>query len=130
VEPRIDFSSLEWMEWADVGTARAKTALIPGTRIRIIQFSPGFEQTGWCDKDHVGYVLEGRMETQFEDGRTIVYSEGDGIVIPGGHRHRSKNAGDDNVTLFVIERLGHGPSALPALEAAAEETGEESPPES
>jgi quercetin dioxygenase-like cupin family protein len=121
VERKIDFAALEWMEWADVGTGRAKTALIPGSRVRLVQFSPGFRQTTWCDRDHVGYVLEGEMLTEFEDGRTIAFRAGDGIVIPAGCKHKSTNVGEGPVTLFVVEKLGRGPSGPPALEAITEE---------
>lgn len=120
MDPKIDFAALDWMEWADVGTGRAKTALVPGTRIRLVQFSPGFRQTTWCDRDHVGYVLEGEMLTEFEDGRTIAFRKGDGIVILAGRKHRSTNVGDGPVTLFVVEKLGRGPSGPPVLETAAE----------
>jgi len=120
VERKIDFAALEWMEWADVGTGRAKTALIPGTRVRLVQFSPGFRQTTWCERDHVGYVLEGEMQTEFEGGRTIAFRAGDGIVIPAGCKHRSANVGEGPVTLFVVEKLGGGHSGKATLEAAIE----------
>lgn len=41
----------------------------------------------WCEKGHIGYVLEGQIEIAFDD-EVIVLSPGDGVFIPTGREHR------------------------------------------
>jgi quercetin dioxygenase-like cupin family protein len=48
-----------------------------------------FVEPDWCRKGHIGYVLEGQMEVNF-DGKVIVFGPGDGIFIPSGEGHKHK----------------------------------------
>jgi quercetin dioxygenase-like cupin family protein len=52
---------------------------------------------------HVGYVIEGDMEIEFDD-RVEQYRAGDGLVIPAGtmDRHRPK-ALSERVRLVFVE---------------------------
>ena len=44
----------------------------------------------WCDRGHVGMILEGTLEIEFRDGK-LTFSRGDGVFIPEGaeHSHRA-----------------------------------------
>lgn len=59
----------------------------------------------WCERGHIGYILQGLLEVQFEH-EIQHYSPGDGIVIPGGreHKHLAKVI-TDSVTVFFIEDI-------------------------
>jgi hypothetical protein len=45
----------------------------------------------WCDRGHLGYILEGRFEIEFAEG-TYVFEARDGVIIPSGatSRHRAR----------------------------------------
>ena len=73
MEARIDFTQIDWLEWMELGTARMKIALVPGTKLRLIEFPPGFEQISWCESGHIGYVVEGVMETIIEAFLLVVF---------------------------------------------------------
>lgn len=107
MDPRIVFAQLEWLEWIEVGTARMKTAIVNGMKLRLIEFAPGFEQVTWCESAHVGYVVEGEMETLIEDEK-VVFKKGDGLVIRAGTKHRSRNIGATPLLLFLVDDLDRG----------------------
>jgi quercetin dioxygenase-like cupin family protein len=119
MEARIDFTQIEWLEWMELGTARMKIALIPGTKLRLIEFPPGFEQISWCESGHIGFVVEGTMETIVED-ETVLFKKGDALVIRAGAKHRSRNIGEEPVLLFLVDDLERGSAEvmLKAMHAA------------
>lgn len=41
--------------------------------------------TDTCEVEHIGYVLQGRMGLQFDDGTEMEVAAGDFFVIPPGH---------------------------------------------
>jgi mannose-6-phosphate isomerase-like protein (cupin superfamily) len=58
----------------------------------------------WCEKGHVGYILEGRIEIRF-DTVTLIFDRGDGILIPPGkeHRHLARALSDVVRAVFLEE---------------------------
>jgi hypothetical protein len=89
---RIDFEGLEWQVFAPGG--RHKLAERAGKRIRLAEFSDAFLEGDWCERGHVGYVLEGKLEIAFE-GRTERFGPGEGFVIRGNgvERHKARSLG-------------------------------------
>ena len=100
---RIAFASQEWE--APAPGVRMKAHRGPGVQLRLVEFSTGFVEADWCTRGHVGYVLDGRMEVDF-DGTLEVFQAGDGLVIPASdaHRHKAKIL-TDTVSLFLVERV-------------------------
>lgn len=60
-----------------------------GRKLRLAEFTKEFIEADWCIKGHIGYVLEGQMEIDF-DGKVIMFSSGDGLFIPAGEKHKHK----------------------------------------
>jgi quercetin dioxygenase-like cupin family protein len=122
MEARIDFTQIDWLEWMELGTARMKIALVPGTKLRLIEFPPGFEQISWCESGHIGYVVEGVMETIIE-GDAVLFKKGDALVIRAGMKHRSRNIGEQPVLLFLVDDFERGSAEvmLKAMHAAPPE---------
>ena len=59
----------------------------------------------WCEKGHIGYVLEGQLEITFENER-LVYNPGDGIFIPSGKEHKhSGRVLSEVVRVIFVEDL-------------------------
>lgn len=60
-----------------------------GRKLRLAEFGREFVESDWCIKGHIGYILEGQMEINF-DGKVVAFGPGDGIFIPAGKEHRHK----------------------------------------
>ena len=98
---RLDFEAVPWEE--PLPKMRQKLIEQRGRRFRIVEFQHGFVEPGWCVRDHVGYVIEGRLEIAFAE-HTETYEAGDGLYIRGGphHAHRA-TALTDRALLFLYD---------------------------
>ena len=84
---KIDFRKMAW-ESPIVGV-RFKAYEQDGRKLRLVEFTKEFVESDWCTKGHIGYILEGRMEIDF-DGKVVVFGPGDGVFIPAGEEHKHK----------------------------------------
>lgn len=98
---KVDFSSLSWEN--QLPGARFKTYQDNGRKLRFIEFSKTFVEPDWCIKGHIGFVLEGEMEIDF-NGDVVHFGPGDGIFIPVGEatKHMAKVL-TDVVKLVLVE---------------------------
>jgi quercetin dioxygenase-like cupin family protein len=96
---RIDLDRLPWVQPAE--GVRSKSANRDRHHVRLVEFAPGFHETAWCRKAHVGYVLAGRLEVVFADGAEV-FSPGDALVIAAGDPHRARVV-EGPVRLFLVE---------------------------
>ena len=97
---RVDFESMPW-ETPAAGV-RCKSYEQNGRKLRLAEFGREFAEPDWCIEGHIGYVLEGRMEVDF-DGGVVVFEAGDGVFIPAGqeHKHQGKVLTDVVRMIFV-----------------------------
>jgi len=98
---KVNFESLSWE--SPMKGVRFKSYEHAGRRLRLVEFSKEFVEPDWCANGHIGYILEGKLEIDF-DGKRIVYKPGDGLFIPKGQQH--KHIGKvltDFVSLVLIE---------------------------
>jgi len=84
---RIRFAELPWEEPAE--GARFKAFTRGGTKIRLVEFTNEFIEPDWCEKGHIGYVLEGTLDVSFPEGKVRLTS-GDGVFILGGEPEKHK----------------------------------------
>lgn len=98
---KIDFDSMEWDTPA--AGVRQKVVVQGTTQFRLLEFSDNFVELDWCTKGHIGYIIDGQLEIDF-DGRSVQYGPGDVATIPDGvdHKHKAKSV-TDKVTIFVVE---------------------------
>jgi quercetin dioxygenase-like cupin family protein len=97
-----DFESIQPEEEAPGVQARATSE--PGSRWAIVEYAPGAERVGWCTEGHRGYVLEGTIEYEFDDGRQpLLVRAGQGFVLAAGSGHRGRNRGGATTRLFLID---------------------------
>lgn len=97
---KIDFESMAWERPAD--NVRFKAYEQGGRKLRLVEFGKEFVEPG-CTKGHIGYILEGQMEIDF-DGEVIVFGPGDGVFIPAGEEHRHKaRVLTDTVKVILVE---------------------------
>ena len=98
---RIDFKDVPWDAPA-VGV-RCRVHEQSGRKLRLAEFTREFEERQWCTKGHIGYVLEGQIEIDFDDG-VIALAEGDGLFIPPGEPHKHKaRVLTDRVRVILVE---------------------------
>jgi mannose-6-phosphate isomerase-like protein (cupin superfamily) len=98
---KIDFESMPW-ESPAVG-AKVKAYERNGRKLRLVEFTREFAEPVWCTKGHIGYILEGQLEINFE-GKIVVFDPGDGLFIPPGekHKHISRSL-TDLVKIILVE---------------------------
>ena len=102
MEPcKVVFDSLAWQA-ASPG-ARFKVFGDGHKQMRLLEFASEFIEPNWCEKGHVGFVLQGELEIDF-DGQIVRYGEGAGIFIPHGApaRHKARSI-TPTVLLFLVE---------------------------
>ena len=100
---RVDFESIPW-ETPATGV-RSKAYEQDTKRLRLVEFSKEFVELDWCVNGHIGLILEGQMEIDF-DGKVLVVNPGDGVFIPPGEEHKHKaRVLTDRVKAILIENV-------------------------
>ncbi len=98
-EYSIDFTVIPW-ESPEKGF-RSKTVIKDSKKLRIVEFSHDFLEPDWCLKGHIGYVIEGEMEIDF-DGQIQSFKTGDSLFIPKGQKHKHHST-IQKTKLFLVE---------------------------
>lgn len=84
------------------GKAVWRTVETGNIRVRMVEYSPGYEADHWCRRGHVVLCLAGELVTQLDDGRTFVLKPGQSYqVADEDGAHRSASTG--GATLFVVD---------------------------
>lgn len=96
---RIRFDSLEWI--SPVEGVRCKIHKSGAHQLRLVEYSKTMP-LHWCEKGHIGSILQGRIEIEFER-ETLVFEAGDGVFIPDGpdHKHQARVLSNTVTALFV-----------------------------
>jgi ethanolamine utilization protein EutQ (cupin superfamily) len=96
---RVDFESALWD--SPIPGLRHKMVEHGGRRLRLVEYTEEMEPH-WCEKGHVGCVLQGRFEIRFAD-EALMFGPGDGVFIPSGkeHRHMGRVVSGPVRALFV-----------------------------
>ena len=108
---RIEGVPFDTTEWAAVpptrhpgasGEALWRTFERGNIRVRMVEYSAGYEADHWCRRGHVLLVLEGELVTQLEDGREIRLGPGQSYQVADdtlGHRSRTATG----ARLFIVD---------------------------
>ena len=98
-----DWSAIVPTEHAgETGKAFWRTAQFGDIRVRMVEYSPGYEADHWCSKGHILLCLSGELETLLQDGRRFVLKPGMSYqVADGAEPHRSRTA--VGATLFIVD---------------------------
>jgi len=94
-----DFKDISWV--SPMEGINFKALKDDKKQLRLVEYSNNMEPH-WCNKGHMGYVLQGEMEIVF-DNEKIIVSTGDGLLIPDGekHRHMAKVLSDKAILIMV-----------------------------
>ncbi len=100
MEYKVDFKAISWD--SPLEGMRQKIRRLGERQLRLVEYAKDLPPH-WCEKGHIGYLLEGKMEIRFADGSQIV-SAGDGIASPSGQEHRHMAVIlTEKVTCFFLE---------------------------
>ena len=73
--PPVSFSVPDWKNIPRTehpglrGTSFWRTVEAGGLRVRMVEYTPGYEADHWCARGHVFLVLEGEVLVRLKDGR-------------------------------------------------------------
>ena len=84
------------------GKALWRTVQAGDVRVRMVEYTPGYEADHWCRRGHVLLVLDGELHTDLEDGRTVVLTAGTSYQVGNDTlAHRSRTA--CGARLFIVD---------------------------
>lgn len=96
----IPYQAIDWAAIAktehkgETGISFWQTLQLPGLRIRIVEYSPGYLADHWCRKGHIVHCLEGEFVNEQQEGVQTVLSKGMTYVVSdkaSSHRSRTEN---------------------------------------
>ena len=86
--------------------------VIDGVRWALVEYAPSAGRTKWCDSPHSGYVVDGELQYEFEDGSPEMrVAAGEAFRLPAAPGHRGRNDGSKPARLFIIDALPAHPQA-------------------
>ncbi len=104
----IPFGLTEWENIeasehnGETGVAVWRTRQFDGIRVRMVEYSPGYQADHWCVKGHILLCLQGELHTELKDGRTFVLTPGVSYqVADGAEPHRSHTS--TGAKLFIVD---------------------------
>ena len=99
----VDWSQVESTTHAGTrGEARWRTRQFGEVRVRMLDYSAGYEADHWCSKGHFLLCLEGELDTELADGRQFKLLPGMSYqVADGAEAHRSRTR--TGARLFVVD---------------------------
>ena len=102
-----DWAAIEPVHHAgDAGTATWRTRSFGPEdnriRVRMVDYSAGYEADHWCEKGHILLCLSGSLHTELKDGRTFELTPGMSYqVADGAEPHQSSTL--EGATLFIVD---------------------------
>lgn len=99
----VDWSRVESTTHAGThGEARWRTRRFGDVRVRMLDYSAGYEADHWCSKGHFLLCLDGELETELADGRRFMLTPGMSYqVADDAEPHRSRTR--SGARLFVVD---------------------------
>jgi hypothetical protein len=98
-----DWSALEpELHPGVTGIAWWRTCHFGTTRVRMVEYTPGYLADHWCWRGHVLLCLEGELQTELEDGRQFTLTAGMSYQVGNdmeGHRSSTRVG----AKLFIVD---------------------------
>lgn len=99
----VDWSSVEpTVHPGETGVAHWRTQRFGAIRVRIVEYSADYLADHWCLKGHVLLVLDGVLDTELADGRTVRLTAGMSYQVADdamGHRSRTTTG----AKLYIVD---------------------------
>ncbi len=86
----------------DAGRALWRTRTFGGIRVRMVEYSAGYQADHWCKKGHVILCLAGSLDIALGDGKRLRMTAGQSYHVGDGEPgHRSST--EDGAKLFIVD---------------------------
>lgn len=86
----------------ETGYYRSRERAFGDVRLRMVEYSPGYRADHWCRKGHVLLCLEGTLNTELDDGRTVVLTPGTSYQV-GDDSTAHRSGTQTGATLFIVD---------------------------
>ncbi|MDA5492523.1 DHCW motif cupin fold protein [Yersinia intermedia] len=98
-----DWSVIEKTEHkGEQGVAYWRTLFFGSVRVRMVEYSAGYNADHWCSKGHILLCLDGELSTELNDGRVFVLKAGMSYqVADDAEAHRSSTV--SGAKLFIVD---------------------------
>lgn len=101
----VRFDDIPWEALA--AGVRFKAFVREGQRLRLLEFSPGFEEAEWCTRGHAFHVLEGSFTLRTRRGEQRFVAGDVGFLGAGeGDAHKAVLGPDERARLLLFELAG------------------------
>ncbi len=98
-----DWSTVEAVTHPGVtGSAVWRTCHFGSTRVRKVEYTPGYLADHWCWRGHVLLCLEGELHTELEDGRRFTLTAGMSYQV-GNDMEGHRSSTPTGATLFIVD---------------------------
>jgi hypothetical protein len=104
----IPFQTTNWNEIpatrhdGESGYALWHTQQFGDLRIRLVEYSPGYQSNHWCALGHILFCVEGELETELDDCKMFRLTPGMSYQVSDGlSRHRSRTV--TGAKLFIVD---------------------------
>ena len=84
------------------GSASWRTCHFGTTRVRRVDYSPGYLADHWCKRGHVLLCLEGELHTELEDGRQFTLTAGMSYQV-GNDMEAHRSSTSVGAKLFIVD---------------------------
>ena len=84
------------------GSASWRTCHFGTTRVRRVEYSPGYLADHWCRRGHVLLCLEGELHTELEDGRRFTLTAGMSYQV-GNDMEAHRSSTSVGAKLFIVD---------------------------
>lgn len=98
-----DWSKIERTEHkGERGMAYWRSCNFGDIRVRMVEYTAGYQADHWCSKGHILFCLEGELHTELQDGRRFTLKPGMSYqVADNAEPHRSYT--ETGVKLFIVD---------------------------
>src|SRR5690349_1395417 len=98
-----DWSRVEAIEHpAERVYASWRTLHHESLRIRVVEYSAGYQADHWCSRGHLIFCLEGSMITELSDGRQFVLRPGMSYEVSDELSHH-RTSSELGVKLLIVD---------------------------
>jgi quercetin dioxygenase-like cupin family protein len=97
--------ALDDRPWDDEAPGiRSRSEGVQGSRWALVEYAPGARREEWCTEGHRGFVVDGAISYEFDDGHPRIEARaGQAFLLPGGQGHRGTNLAEGPTRLFLID---------------------------
>jgi quercetin dioxygenase-like cupin family protein len=105
----IPIAAIDWsgaspiVQAGETGTATARTQERGQIRLRVVEYSGGYEADHWCVKGHIIYVIAGSLVIEYEDQTRSALKAGMSWHAADGARPAHRVLCESGATVFIVD---------------------------